>query len=392
MLHYSFSTIFMAFMSSSVIIIIMYLFFLNGNTLSFIGKKLFAFFIGLVLLRLLLPYEFPFTKTIPLPDALSRIISAIRHPWFAFGNIKCSLWSVFQIIWMAGIVFQLFRCFRGHRQTRLYLLKYGRDCTKAPEYKALLDDICRQYHKPNPFRILKLANQNIPVIFYSRQPYIILPETMDFSPDDLYFVLHHEVLHYFHHHFIIQGFFGLISIVYWWLPVRCLFQKQFDLLLEICVDASITCGEPRVTENYMECLLNIKKFDFNHSSLRDNVLEKNSVFHLQIENYTLKKRFQLMMAESNRWRTALIRILTATFVVIIYLLSHLYVLESSHTPLAITQETNSFTPENTYFIQTEDSCYEVYFYNIFIETITDYAYYPNGIKIYNKKGEFINET
>lgn len=392
MFHYSFSTIFMAFMSSSIIIIIMYLFFQNGNALSCIGKKLSIFFVVLVLLRLLLPYEFPFTKTIHWPAMLSRFFSAIRHPWLRFGSIKCSLWNIFEVIWMAGILFQFIRCFRGHRKTRAYLLKYGKDCTENPKYKALLDGICRQYHKTNPFRIVELANQNIPIIFYSKIPYIVLPETTEFSSEDLYFVLHHEALHYFRHHFIIQGLFSLFSMVYWWLPVRPLFQRQFNLLLEICVDASITHGDSKVTEDYMECLLNIKKFDFNHSILNENVLEKDSVFHFQLENHTLKKRFQLMMSESDSWHAALVRILTAMLVVVIYLLSHLYILEPSYTPPEITQETESFTPENTYFIQTEDSCYDVYYYDIFIETITDYAYYPKGIKIYNKKGEFINET
>lgn len=49
-------------------------------------------------------------------------------------------------------------------------------------------------------------------------------------------------------------------------------------------------------------------------------------------------------------------------------------------------------PENTYFIIDEISNYEVYINGIYIETIDSIEFYPEGIKIYNKKGDLIDET
>ena len=74
----------------------------------------------------------------------------------------------------------------------------------------------------------------------------------------------------------------------------------------------------------------------------------------------------------------------------IYVSSYLFVLEAYYYPPQF--EEMLFVPSNTYFIQNDASNYEVYINGFYFETVDSIDNYPVGIKIYNKKGESLNEN
>ncbi len=66
MLYYSFSTVLMTILASNFLIILISLCFQNDKLMVTIGYKLLAVFAIFTLLRLLLPFEFPFSNNIIL--------------------------------------------------------------------------------------------------------------------------------------------------------------------------------------------------------------------------------------------------------------------------------------------------------------------------------------
>ena len=114
---------------------------------------------------------------------------------------------------------------------------------------------------------------------------------------------------------------------------------------------------------------------------------------MQSRNKDLKKRFYMLLRDDYTIsKKIFINIILIAIVAGIYVSSYLFVLEADYCPPQIRE--NVFVPnsENTYFIENNSSNYEVYINGFYIETIDSLDSYPNGIKIYNKKGDFINEN
>ncbi len=392
MLHFSFSTIFMALLTSSLLVCLIAFIFLHNKTMVCAGYQLLGIFIGLAVIRLFVPVEFPFTDNIPFTQMLSEAIFFFRHPQIQILNAEFSIWNLFEAIWVIGIIFNLIRYVHQYFFTKNYLLKYGTEHTGEAVYKTILDNICRQYNRENNFRVVDLPNMDIPIIFGMKNPYIILPADIPVPNDKLYYILYHEAMHHFYHDFLIKGFIRILSIIYWWNPAFIVLYKQIDTILEMRIDKKITNNEFEITDSYAKCLLYMKRNAINHSS-PSSFLKKNSCYLIQSRNKDLKKRFYMLLWDDYTIsKKIFINIILIAIVAGIYVSSYLFVLEADYCPPQIRE--NVFVPnsENTYFIENNSSNYEVYINGFYIETIDSLDSYPNGIKIYNKKGDFINEN
>lgn len=394
MLHFSFSTVFMALLTSSVLVGVIALVFHNENTLACAGYKLLGVFVGLTVIRLIFPFEFPFTTNVNFSSMLSEIVTIFRKPQIQVLHTTFSFWNLFEIIWSIGIIFNIIRYINQHRCAHDYILKYGHDCSKDVRYKTILDTICMQYNKKNVFRVMELPNMNIPIIYGLKNPYIILPNNLSISDDKLYYVLYHEAMHHFHHDFLIKGVIRLFSIIYWWNPAFTILYKQANTLLEMHIDEIITHKEADLTDKYAECLLYMKKNSIKYSSQpMSDFLKKESCFLVQSQDKDFKRRLIMLLRNFAMSKKVFTGIILTVFMAGIYLTSYAFILEAYYyQPQSI--EESLFVPneDSTYFIQDDSNHYEVYINGTYFETIDSIDNYPNGIKIYNKKGELIHEN
>ena len=89
MLHFSFSTVLTAILTSNVIAILIAIPFIKKDLTLCIGYKVLFCFVVLALLRLLLPFEFPFTTNVFLPQFLSQITAFLQRPLIQVVGINC---------------------------------------------------------------------------------------------------------------------------------------------------------------------------------------------------------------------------------------------------------------------------------------------------------------
>jgi len=205
----------MAFLASIAAAVLIAIIFSHKITVVCIGYKILILLVGIVFVRLLLPFELPFTISIFLPQSLSEIISYIRHSQISIRKAHISLWNLFEVIWIVGIFVNLFRYALSYQRTQNYIQKYGQNKTTDPQYQKILDQICRQHNRKNLFQVVELPCLNVPIIFGWRHPCIILPDYMDIPQDKLYYVLYHEVMHHIHYSFPIKNVIRLLSNIYW---------------------------------------------------------------------------------------------------------------------------------------------------------------------------------
>lgn len=394
MLHFSFSTVLMALLTSSVLVGLITVVFHNENTLACAGYKLLGVFVGLTVIRLIFPFEFPFTANINFSSTLSEIVTIFRKPQIQILHTTFSLWNLFEIIWIIGIIFNIIRYINQHRRAHDYILKYGHDHTKDIRYKTILDTICIRHNKKNIFRVMELPNMNIPIIYGLKNPYIILPDNLSISEDQLYYVFYHEAMHHFHHDFLIKSIIRLFSIIYWWNPAFTILYKQTNTLLEMHIDEKITHKETDITDKYAECLLYMKKNSIKHSSQpMSDFLKKESCYLVQSQDKDFKRRLVMLLRDFAIPKKVFTSIILTVLMAGIYLSSYFIILETYYYLPQFIEEP-SFVPDedNTYFIQDDAFHYDIYINGIYTETVDSLEGYPDGIKIYNKQGELIHEN
>lgn len=390
---FSFSTVLMALLTSIVMAILLAVPFLRKNLTPCIGYKSLSVFVVLALLRLTLPFEFPFTSNILLSQALSEIIVFFRHPRVHVMGIGISLWTVLKIVWIAGIIISLLNAVRKHYRGRDYIAKRGIDKTDDPKYKPVLDDICREHHKDNRFRVIELPDLAVPAIWGTWNPCIILPAALDIPPDNLRHILSHEAMHYFRYDPFIKKAVHLLSIIYWWNPVCVFLYKHSSLLLEMYVDQAITKGDSNLVVEYTECLLDAKKQGLLISNKATESIGKDACSLLQLHDNDLGRRAAMLLKKPPVFQKIVANALFAGLIAFVLAWSYLHIFEASYYPPPAEGEIAFIpTPENAYIIVDEFSQYKVYINDIYIETVSSLEFYLNGIKIYNQEGEQIGET
>lgn len=370
-MHYSFSTVLMTILASNLIIILITLCFRYEKLMVSVGYRLLAVFLVLTLIRFLLPFELPFTRTLYLPEFLSIFIFYFRHIFFEGNFFNISLWSIFECIWLIGALVCLYRHIRTHNGSARYIAAFGRDITGKEPVQTILAEICGK--RKNPFRVTVIPDLAVPQIFGFLSPRILIPDYMDPDSEEFRFSLHHEAYHYFHHDLLIKEAVNLLCILYWWNPACRLFRKQVGLILEMHVDDSLVNRDSDVATAYMGSLIHILE---TASDRPASIPSDSTVALASEETEELMQRFQMLCHKRSKTRIPMFLLLLAV-VASIYLCSYEIILEAKYTVPAENDSTtfNSFT--GFYAVLKEDGTYDLYLNGIFTENLESLDYYPD---------------
>ncbi len=380
MMDYSISTVSMTILTSNLLLILIALFFRSSKIMINLGYRLLAIFVCITFLRFILPFEFPFTKTIFLPENISFYIILLRHPFCFLGKYGISIWTLLEITWILGAIISCLRYIKEIRLFRNLILLAGRKPVKHDIYMSILDNICRTHGKKNAFRIRELDTIISPQICGIRKPYILLPAHLDFSDEDMYYVLSHEATHHFHHDLLLKCIVRIISIVYWWNPACHYLYKKASLLLEMRIDDTVAQNHEQATK-YLNCLILLaEKMRNQHCPMK---LDSISLSLAQSNRSELTQRFEMLIHRHTSHNLALNVFVFAT-VFLVYMSSYFYTFEAFYSPSDV-EETIYITDNTSYFIQNEDGTYDLYYSNIYFETVTDLNYFPDDIPIYTRE-------
>lgn len=376
-MHYSFSTVLMTVITSNLLIILISIFLKNNKLLISVGYKLLAAFAIFTVLRFILPFEFPFTTNIVLPDVLSKLIFLIRHPFYTIGNIELSFWFVFEIIWAIGILVGLVLYFREHLIMRRFINLYGKNVTKEEPYISLLKEMSSSPKSMRSFRIIKLPYITSPMLYSFGIHNILLPEELSLSERDLYYVFCHEMSHHIHRDLWLKNLIRIIKIVYWWNPFCYLFKNQTDMILEMRVDESLTKANNERTVEYLHCLIYLAE------SVSDSKAIPNSlaVSFLSGNKGNLQKRFELLCTQKKSTRYTINTLFTC-ITVLAFMLSYTFIFEARHFTEEVQAESFSLSFDNAYAVILDNGTYDIYLNDMLIENVDTLDYYPADIPLY----------
>lgn len=381
-----FSLMLMTVLTSNILIILTVILLSNSKLLISVGYPVLISITGLIVLRLLLPLETPFMITVRLPEFISAAIAYIRRGFINTNGISISAWTIMYLTWIIGIIYYLYKYIQSYRA----MIKKVHSCrhlTEEQPYKELLDEICNARRKNNNFQIVE-ANVDIPSIFGIRKPHIILPASMpsSISRQQIKLILSHEMFHHYNRDLIIKMIINLLAILYWWNPVCKILKRQTDDIMDMRIDFSLTNGDDTATAEYLYCLFTLKVAG---SKTFDSEFDERHMVSVCRDKDFLEKRFEMMT--SRKKRKVVVSLLSIIVAGVVFVLSYTFIFEAYFAVPEVQSIQSKTENISMYAIQNDDNSYSIYFNDQLLETVDSLEFFPVD-KIYNSKGELINEN
>lgn len=367
-----FSTIYMAIITSNILLVIIALIIRKEKIMINAGYKLITVFLILTFVRFLLPFEVPFATTFPLPTGISNIIMEFFASRFMFCGLDITISRIVLLIWIIGILVQAYRFIRVDKRFKRFIFTFGKKVNNDPRYLAILS-------KQNkvPYQIYEVPNIPTPCLYGLATPYILIPANLTYTDKELAFILQHEMMHYRHRDLWIKFGVHLISIIYWWNPSGSILLKNMDMALDMRIDDTITGMSKTETLEYIRCL-------YRTAEYQDNMLNHNFGNFLafsQKERTKAEKRFLMMTQKETKKHPWLNISITAIFASI-YIFSYLFAFEAY---MELYPDTFSADGINSYIIDNEDGTYDHYLSGFKIDTVTSLDFFDENIPVYTRE-------
>ncbi len=193
--------------------------------------------------------------------------------------------EILLFLWLAGAICRL----SIHVAEYICFIHMMRKCPGYFKHdtESVIGRINRECGKSGKFGVLLVPGIQAPAILGFRKPKILMPIT-DYSDTEVYYILKHEMLHYYHHDMLVKILCEVFCTVFWWNPAAFWLKKWIARELEIRVDCSLTSGFSKAEKiSYMECI--VKSMKAGKENRAD--LMTLSAFAAQKED-TMKQRFR----------------------------------------------------------------------------------------------------
>lgn len=182
---------------------------------------------------------------------------------------------------------------------------------------------------------------------------ICLP-SIDYSDEELYFILAHELYHFKSRSNWLKLFNNLLAAVFWWNPLISLYNASVTSIIEISCDEYATTGfNDHLKAKYLACLL-------SELDQRQDKKKSQSIHFLSPDKNSLSKRFRFITGKHKK--SKMLCGLSAFIIATTFFASYFFMVLPYFDVPASEIQTPEFTKENSYIIRKEDS-YVIYFNN-----------------------------
>lgn len=339
-------------------------------------KIIFAI-IAVIMLRMMVPVNFPFTKTI----YSSKLLIGLGNIVYAnvYGDREILVSDLLLWLWIGVAVILLIRYFYKRVKVRRILEQYVIKDTDTKEYyESFLNDT-----KIRSIKIAVIPGEKQAAIFGVIRPIMILPDAV-LEEKTVAHMIRHEIRHYANYDLWLKFLVDLLVVIHWWNPVVYVMRKELSLAFELSNDYMVTRDMPELEKlEYAQTLVQAAKLMSNQQAYDLNLTGGEC----------LKTRIQMLLKEKTTGgvRNRLLVAANLLFVFLIMIISLVFVpevfyKESVHYDSEEFEGVFDITPENAYYLKTENG-YELYADDVYRWTEKEIAeeFREMGIPVYETK-------
>lgn len=279
----SISSIVITICMSTVLIFFFNYMISNTNKFKIFRTDFLSFLILIIILRIIFPFEFPFTITIVAQNFMNPLFSLLKKEILFDVNLS----QILFLIWLIGILYLSVKLSHIHRCSAQIVkrIKLKSSIHNASEF------INTTIGKKYTVMVSDLVKS--PMIFGFNN-IIFLPDIV-LSEKEIKNVLYHEIQHIKNHDTFIKLIINALVVVYWWFPPIYSFRRNINSFLEVRVDDQVTSkmsSEERL--DYAATLISIQKKikskDNNFSTSVFFINDSDNILSFRI-NYLLDGAF-----------------------------------------------------------------------------------------------------
>lgn len=381
---FTITSFFSASIAVSILILVLYLIFINTKILSRYGIICAYTFVIFIILRCYLPFDIyciNLTQSIYSYSLLPKIQDFFNTTLFEINSASVTVKFLLSVIWALGSILFVIKTAIGYYKyhKRLKLIPSLDSEHKAytafnRAYKDIFAD------KQISFRLIQSDIFGTPAVFGMIKPTVILPN-IDFTEEELYFVFAHELFHIKHKDFLIKCLCNFTCAIQWWNPI--ITHLLFSLVThvqELFVDYSVNkhlTHEEKVT--YLECL--------RKTLTSQNIASKHiyALVNNQTEKYILQ-RFSIITATKVKGFT----IIGLLISIVLFVLSYSFIFEPSLLHKYTTDEAGDtvyhYEQNDSYYIKNGEQ-FDLYMDGQFILTVPEILDEFKDLPVYDSAPE-----
>lgn len=339
-------------------------------------KIIFAI-IAVITLRMMVPVNFPFTRTI----YSSKLLIGLGNIVYAnvYGDREILVSDLLLWLWIGVAVILLIRYFYKRVKVRRILEQYVIKDTDTKEYyESFLNDT-----KIRSIKIAVIPGEEQAAIFGVIRPIMILPDAV-LEEKTVAHMIRHEIKHYANYDLWLKFFVDLLVVIHWWNPIVYMMRKELSLAFELSNDYMVTKDMSELGKiEYAETLVQAAKLMSNQQAYDLNLTGGEC----------LETRIKMLLKEKTTggMRSCLLAAANLLFVFLIMIISLVFVPEVSYKesmPYNSGEFDGAFdiTPENAYYLKTKDG-YELYTDGVYRGTDQEAVeeFIEMGIPVYEKE-------
>ena len=346
-------------------LLLCFLHFILYKSISFPKNRMNFLFLGIliILIRMLLPFNFPFTHSIYSYHILPKIMEFTTEPVAATGltvqDLLAGIWACVSILLMLRF---LIKYWKVHQYLSLFYIQNNNEWN-------WLFKICNSYLK-KPTKIAVIDKSISPAIIGLFNPTLILPNIKHFTKEEVEYICMHEISHFKQYHLWISLLMEFICCIHWWNPLMKYFKKDYMLFLELSNDFHLIQSSANFnTICYAELILKVaKQITMENSSYLDNsvnfVVKNRTILTTRI-NYIINSETQPSSKQIIRSFAGCL------FICFTIIFSIFFVPEVSYRKMSPITENGitEITKENAFILKTATD-YRIYVNKKYFATIT----------------------
>lgn len=331
------------------------------------GMRFLFVVIALILVRMLVPVNFPFTVTVS-----SRVLlpPVSRFLFGYFGNTNVNLAKILFAAWLVMTVIKLLHLTWRQIGFRNYLLPF---ICEEKEAAVRVRKILRELDA-DKIRIALVPGKLTPSIVGLIHPVLVLPEK-EFEEQELRYICEHEVEHYKRHDLWLKFFLNLVICAQWFNPLVYLLDRELTLAFELSTDQAVLERHGEETWNeYASCLIKNAKGN-------DDSVFGLSFIKIRPENIKTRMRFiTSYSAQKNKTkkRTMILRYL---FVMAIGVAAVFFVPEAYRVDEVVQGDTFGITEGDSYFVKNGEK-YDLYLEGEYVFSVSSIFEEAKDLPIY----------
>lgn len=376
---FSFRALVSIILFSSIAVVLLKLVFRNNNAVLRMDIRFLMACMLLILFRMFVPIESPITNNIPVYKIYPDIYRFLRGMFLVdIFSFSITVLELVKLIWLAGAIIALAMLAKSYMD----LMWSVHRCPELEDERIcrIASKVNEEYGKKYSFKLVKEAAVSIPFVCGILKPVIVMPE-LELTDKEVYFILRHEMLHYYRGDTLIKVLCEILKAVYWWNPFMYMLSDLVSNMQEINVDFKIVEGLPDLYQlEYSQCLVRVAK-----TQQHKKAESRWRVSFKKESPSSTNKRISLMLRnmEINRKKTAASILLSVVILSLVVLCPNVIVFEPYSIPEELIDMSVGGREGGIWGVDNKDGTYDIYVDGIYLKTVSKNEMADENIRIYD---------